>query len=389
MKAKVSIVLQGVVLTGGVRVALQLAEGLGRHFDVKVLTSGISPDAEKALTTKYKVTVEKSPLPSWSTALSPAVYLLKKLAHREVDVSFDLLSWLVSKVTGYPLNAGEALRRLIRSDVAVATWFPTAIPVLQSDARPMILMQDFPEQVEESMGRPGLRLFRTVLRAPLSFLSISSYITELIRSENPSARIYYIGDGIDSEAFYPRKVDKGSELTVSVILRRASFKGPDIAVQALNMAYRRVKFRALLISEFSEGELRSRFRPEFPYVYYRKGLTDEELARIYSSSDVFLFTSRAESFGLVPLEAMACGAAVVSTDAKGNRDYMVNGYNALVAKTHDPAELADLLVEALTNGELRQSLVAGGLETAKKWDFRNVVERAREAIERELQEAEP
>ncbi|MFP3172819.1 MAG: hypothetical protein RXQ79_07225 [Acidilobus sp.] len=61
MKAKVSIVLQSVVLTGGVRVALQLAEGLGRHFDVKVLTSGISPDAEKALTTKYKVTVEKSP----------------------------------------------------------------------------------------------------------------------------------------------------------------------------------------------------------------------------------------------------------------------------------------------------------------------------------------
>ncbi|MFP3287960.1 MAG: hypothetical protein RXP86_11925, partial [Acidilobus sp.] len=144
MKAKVSIVLPHIGITGGFRVALQLAEGLGRHFDVKVLTPGISPDAEKALTTKYKVTVEKLPLPSWSTALYPAVYLLRKLAHREVDVSFDLLSWLVSKVTGYPLNAGEALRRLIRSDVAVATWFPTAIPVLQSDARPMILMQDFP-----------------------------------------------------------------------------------------------------------------------------------------------------------------------------------------------------------------------------------------------------
>jgi len=162
VKAKVSIVLPYVGLAGGFRVALQLAEGLGRHFDVKVLTPGISPDAEKALTTKYKVTVEKFPLPSWSAAL----HLLKKLAHREVDVSFYTLSWLVSKVTGYPLDEGEALRRLIRSDVAVATWFPTAIPVLQSDARPMILMQDFPELVEESMGRPGLRLFRTVLRAP-------------------------------------------------------------------------------------------------------------------------------------------------------------------------------------------------------------------------------
>jgi len=61
VKAKVSIVLPDVGLAGGFRVALQLAEGLGRHFDVKVLTPGISPDAEKALTTKYKVTVEKSP----------------------------------------------------------------------------------------------------------------------------------------------------------------------------------------------------------------------------------------------------------------------------------------------------------------------------------------
>jgi len=162
VKAKVSIVLPHIGITGGFRVVLQLAEGLGRHFDVKVLTSGISPDTEKALTIRYKVTVERFPLPSWSAAL----YFLKKLAHREGGVSFDTLSWLVSKVTGYPLDEGEALRRLIRSDLAVATWFPTAIPVLQSDARPMILMQDFPAIVEESMGRLGLRLFRTVLRAP-------------------------------------------------------------------------------------------------------------------------------------------------------------------------------------------------------------------------------
>jgi len=61
VKAKVSIVLPYVGLAGGIRVALQLAEGLSRHFDVKVLTPGISLDAEKALTTKYKVTVEKPP----------------------------------------------------------------------------------------------------------------------------------------------------------------------------------------------------------------------------------------------------------------------------------------------------------------------------------------
>jgi glycosyltransferase involved in cell wall biosynthesis len=108
----------------------------------------------------------------------------------------------------------------------------------------------------------------------------------------------------------------------------------------------------------------------------------------FTSIDVtYPGSPRGSPYPLIP--EMENGAAVVSADAKGNRDYLVNGHNALVAKAHDPAKLADLPVEALTNEELRQSLVASGLETAKKWDFRNAVERAKEAIERELQEAEP
>lgn len=172
---------------------------------------------------------------------------------------------------------------------------------------------------------------------------------------------------------------------VSVILRRQRLKGSDITVEALNLAAMRTKFKVLVISEFTEDEFRLKFRPKFPYVFYRSGVSDEELARIYSSSDVFLFTSRAEGFGLPPLEAMACGTAVVSTNAKGNMDYMVNGYNAVVAKTFDPSEIADLLVQVLDNRELRRSLAQGGLETARRWDFRLVVERARRAIEEELQ----
>jgi glycosyltransferase involved in cell wall biosynthesis len=81
---------------------------------------------------------------------------------------------------------------------------------------------------------------------------------------------------------------------------------------------------------------------------------------------------------------MACGTAVISTDSKGTRDYMINGYNALVAKTKNPDEIADLLVQALDNKELRSSLIHGGLETAKKWDFKLVVERTRKALEDEL-----
>ena len=56
----------------------------------------------------------------------------------------------------------------------------------------------------------------------------------------------------------------------------------------------------------------------------------KSLAELYSSADIFLFTSYAESFGLPPLEAMACGTTVVTTDCKGNRDYAIGEYNCLI-----------------------------------------------------------
>ncbi|ADL19072.1 Predicted glycosyltransferase [Acidilobus saccharovorans 345-15] len=377
-RRKIAFIVPGLFIAGGIRVALALANALGEHFDSKV----VSPEPGNPWP-QYKVPIVSPKMPP---ILGSLLNFGKRVSGRKGKAGLPTLDFVIQRLTGFRLDEQRALLGLLKDfDVAIATWFPTAFIALQSDAKPMILLQDFPELVAETMGNVGLRLFKAVLRAPLGFLSISSYITEIIKSENPSAKIYYIGNGVDLDTFYPRKVTRGDEPLVSVILRRPRFKGSDIAVESLNLAAMRTTFKAIVISEFPEDEFRLKFRPRFPYVFYQSGVSDEELARIYSSSDVFLFTSRAEGFGLPPLEAMACGTAVVSTNAKGNMDYMVNGYNALVAKTFDPGEIADLLVQALDNRELRQSLAQGGLETARRWDFRLVVDRTRRAIEEELQ----
>ncbi|WP_342632961.1 glycosyltransferase [Metallosphaera yellowstonensis] len=85
-------------------------------------------------------------------------------------------------------------------------------------------------------------------------------------------------------------------------------------------------------------------------------MDDEKLSRLYSSADAFIFTSYAESFGLPPLEAMACGTPVVMSDNKGSRDYAVNGYNALVSQPGDVKSLSDNLIKVLQDDKLRQQL---------------------------------
>ena len=56
---------------------------------------------------------------------------------------------------------------------------------------------------------------------------------------------------------------------------------------------------------------------------------------IYNTSRVFLCTSWVEGFGLTNVEAMACGAALVTTDNGGSRDYALHGETALVAPCGD------------------------------------------------------
>jgi len=109
-------------------------------------------------------------------------------------------------------------------------------------------------------------------------------------------------------------------------------------------------------------------KPEFTYTLYRN-VPEYQMAELYRSADLFLFTSYVESFGLPPLEAMACGTPVVMTDAKGTRDYAVNGYNAIVLPPGDVSGIAEAAYQVLTDVDLRLKLIEGGLKTARMWSW--------------------
>jgi len=90
-----------------------------------------------------------------------------------------------------------------------------------------------------------------------------------------------------------------------------------------------------------------------------------ELAARYAESDVVVFPSIwDEPFGLVPLEAMACGTPVVGTGAGGSGEFMTDGVNCLLFPAGDATALRDALRRLAADPALRRRLVAGGLRTA-------------------------
>jgi glycosyltransferase involved in cell wall biosynthesis len=108
------------------------------------------------------------------------------------------------------------------------------------------------------------------------------------------------------------------------------------------------------------------------------------LAALYSGCDVYLCPSWDEGLGMPPMEAMACGAALVTYDNGGCRDYARDGETALVARRRDVADLAARLEQALTDEALRARIATAGaalVTTAFDWD------RAVERLERLLRAA--
>ena len=94
----------------------------------------------------------------------------------------------------------------------------------------------------------------------------------------------------------------------------------------------------------------------------------DALGAMYRDADVFLFpVVWEEPFGMVPLEAMASGTAVVATGTGGSGEFLIDDVNCLRASPGDAHELADA-VRRLADDGLRERLVRAGLATAAYFD---------------------
>ncbi|GAB4433813.1 MAG: glycosyltransferase family 1 protein [Chloroflexi bacterium OHK40] len=94
-------------------------------------------------------------------------------------------------------------------------------------------------------------------------------------------------------------------------------------------------------------------------------LRGEELVEAYRAADVFLFPSTTETFGLVALEAMACGVPVIAANTGGVLDIIEDGKNGLLFDPERPAEIGRLVQRLREEPGLRQGIAERGLQHAR------------------------
>ncbi|PYQ88563.1 MAG: glycosyltransferase family 1 protein [Acidobacteria bacterium] len=112
------------------------------------------------------------------------------------------------------------------------------------------------------------------------------------------------------------------------------------------------------------------------YVRFLGYLPEETLAVMYRLAAVFVFPSLYEGFGLPPLEAMASGTPVVTSNLSSLPE--VVGDAAMLVDPYDPQAIADGMQRVLTDERLRRELRTKGLARARQFSWETSVRRVRE-----------
>ena len=204
-------------------------------------------------------------------------------------------------------------------------------------------------------------------------------------------RVHVVSPGVDLEHFAPgggRRearvqlgLDKDS-LILAFVGRIQPHKGPDVLISAAAEMIKhdpviKSRLQILIIGGVSGGngdELHrlqslARFLGVHDRVKFIPPVSRAELPHWYRAADLVSVPSYSESFGLVALEAQACGTPVVAAAVGGLRTAVADGFSGSLVDGHDARSWSAVLTRLLQEPQRRIALSMGALEHARRFGW--------------------
>lgn len=275
----------------------------------------------------------------------------------------------ITKVSGYEKSKIKGISD--ETNVVVATSVDT-VPFVEkhfAGVRTAYLIQDFETWIasEEEVRNSYRKGFINIV--------ISDWLKKIVDSETKNAAVL-IKNPIDLESYCVRILpQKRKKHSIALLYHEKEFKGVKYALEALI----RLKeiYNDLQVEMFGIFDL-----PEdIPHwIHYTKGATQEQTIEIYNKCQVFLCASIAEGYGLTGLEAMACGAVLVSTDYQGVYEYAEDGVNALLSPVKNVNGLVENVCKVFDNEKLRNEIISNASNSVKHYSWEKAAQRFEETI---------
>ena len=220
-----------------------------------------------------------------------------------------------------------------------------------------------------------LRIAKKIIITQLKYFEHSPYL------EKYKDKIEIVPVGVDTGRFKPLNVDEEEHtlLFLSVLDRFHEYKGLEYLLKALKTVKDEIRDVRLIVG--GDGELKTYYQEMAnrlgigDNVEFVGFIPDSKLVEYYNRCSVFVlpsYSSDQEGFGIVLLEALACGKPVVTTEIVGVSND-VHEFNAgVVVKPCDVKSLADAILGILQDSDLRRRMRKNGRKIAEKYSWRKV-----------------
>jgi len=211
----------------------------------------------------------------------------------------------------------------------------------------------------------------------------------------PGDRISVIYNGLDHNLFKPYKVRLFDRPYILYVGSERPRKNLGILFEAF--ARLRKEFPELLLVKVGVAGRAREYRQEImskldslriaQAVIFVEYVSEFDLAYYYSSAALLAYPSFYEGFGFPPLEAMACGCPVVTSNTSSLPE--VVGEAGIMFNPHHTDSLIEAIRQVLTDSELRDDMVRKGLEQAEKFSWEKAARETEEVYNKVASGCEP
>jgi D-inositol-3-phosphate glycosyltransferase len=205
-------------------------------------------------------------------------------------------------------------------------------------------------------------------------------------------RVFVVAPGVDLQNFLPADGKAGARARLNIapdailltfVGRIQPHKGPDVLLRAAaemvtHSPYLRAKLAVVImggvsgsIDELEKLKLLVKFLKIEDITHFVDPVSRSVLPDWYRASDLVCIPSYSESFGLVALEAQACGTPVVATAIGGLRTAVSDGISGCLVDGHDPRAWSACISRLIMEPQRRLLLSIGAIEHASHFGWEN------------------
>ncbi len=304
---KINFIVPEITRTGGMNIIFQYANRLtDRGHDVMLYTPMIPFNLHKNTVKLYYLKYQARRVFKWFTG--------KKFPQNIYPYKFRIKFVLVM----HNIFVRDA-------DVSIATSWPTSYPVYHfsnSKGRKYYLIQDY--EIWNSNVKPVDKSYTLPLKRIVCCKHMQNLLMKKFGSDS---ELIYIG--LDRNRFHNKwkKYNSTPEILFNDhSLPNKNVEGAIYTCEKIKKEFPGIKFKCFGVKQYHS-------MPEF--VEFIENPNDEEITKLYSESDIFIYASKYEGFGSPPSEAMACGCAIVTNAIGAIPEYSTHKVNAIHADPND------------------------------------------------------